>query len=60
MRYDCPAEIGGVRSPMVRKDLSQLSHGLTGQYRTMASLPDIWQDAELRIRIPALSPDTLH
>jgi hypothetical protein len=35
------------------RDLSQLSHGLTGQYRTMASMPDTGQDADLLIRIPA-------
>jgi hypothetical protein len=42
------------------KTLSQLSHGLTGRYRTMASVSDTWQDADLPIRIPAHRPDTLH
>jgi hypothetical protein len=41
-------------------NLSQLSHGLTGRYRNMASMPDARQDAELRIRIPAHWPDARH
>ena len=40
--------------------LSQLSHGLTGRYRTTAPMPDTWQDADLRIRIPAHWPDARH
>ena len=38
--------------PKVRR-LSQLSHGLTGRDRTMATMPDIRQDTDLRIRIEA-------
>jgi hypothetical protein len=34
-------------------NLSQFSHGLTGLYGTMASMPDTRQDIDLRIRIPA-------
>jgi hypothetical protein len=37
-----------------------VSHGLTGRYWTMASMPDTWQDADLPIRIPAHGSDTLH
>ena len=40
--------------------LSQLSHGLTGRCRTTAPMPDIWQDADLRIRIPVHWPDARH
>jgi hypothetical protein len=40
--------------------LSQFSHGLTGRYRTMASMPDTGRDADLRIRIPAHWTDTFH
>src|SRR6476661_3617206 len=32
------------------RDLSQISHGLTGRYGTMASMPDIGQDADVLIR----------
>jgi hypothetical protein len=42
------------------RNLSQLSHGLAGRHGTMASMPDIDQDADLRIRIPAHCPDALH
>ena len=42
------------------RNLSQLSHGLTGRYRTMTSLPDTGQDADLPIRIPAHGSDGLH
>jgi hypothetical protein len=35
------------------RNVSQLSHGLTGRYGTMASMPDTRQNADLRIRIPA-------
>ena len=35
------------------RNLSQLSHELTGRHRTMASMLDISQDADLRIRTPA-------
>jgi hypothetical protein len=42
------------------EDLSRFSHGLTGRGWTMASMPDIRQDADLRIRIPAHWPDTFH
>ena len=42
------------------RDLSQLSHGLTGRHWTMASMPDTEQDADVRIRILAHWPDTLH
>jgi Mg2+ and Co2+ transporter CorA len=41
-------------------NLSQLSHGLTGRYRTTASMLDTRQDADLRIRIPTHWPDMLH
>jgi len=34
----------GAGRPWSGRNLSALSHGLTGRYRTMASLPDIWQD----------------
>ena len=40
--------------------LSPFSHGLTGRYRTMASMPDTWQDSDLPIRIPAYWPDVFH
>ena len=39
---------------------SQVSRGLAGRYRTMASKPDIWRDADLPIRIPAHTPDARH
>ena len=42
------------------RSLSQFSHGLTGPYRTMASMPDTGRDADLRIRIPAHWVDTIH
>jgi anti-sigma B factor antagonist len=42
------------------RSLSQFSHGLTGRYRTMASMPDTGRDADLRIRIPAHWVDTIH
>lgn len=42
------------------KNLSQFSRGLTGRYRTMASMPDCEQDADLPIRISAHCPDVLH
>src|SRR5215475_9956141 len=45
------------RAPKMGTRLSQLSHGLTGRYRTTASMPDTWQDGDLRIRIPAYRPD---
>ena len=35
------------------RDLSQISHGLTGRHWTMASMPDTEQDADVQIRIPA-------
>ena len=41
-------------------NLSQLSHGLTGRYGTVAHLPDNRQDADLRIRILAHRPDGRH
>jgi hypothetical protein len=41
-------------------DLSQFSHGLTGRYGTMASVPDTQQDADLRFWIAEHWPDTLH
>jgi hypothetical protein len=34
------------------ENLSQLSHGLTGRYWIMASIPDCEQNAALPIRIP--------
>jgi hypothetical protein len=34
-------------------NLSHLSHGLTGRCGTMAPEPDTFQDANVRIRIPA-------
>jgi hypothetical protein len=43
-----------------RRSLSQFSHGLTRRYRTMASMPDTQQDADLRIRTPAYWPDSWH
>jgi hypothetical protein len=42
------------------RDLSQISHELTGRHRTIASVPDTEQDADVRIRIPAHWPDTFH
>src|SRR5947208_16779621 len=39
------------------RDLSQISHGLTGRRWTMASVPDTEQYADVRIRIPAHWPD---
>jgi hypothetical protein len=42
------------------RNLSQISHELTGRHRTMASMPDIEQDPDMRIRILAYSLDTLH
>ena len=39
------------------RNLSQLSHGLTGRYGTMASMPDTRQDADLRIRTLTDWPD---
>jgi hypothetical protein len=51
-------EVTGFGDPS--KTLPQLSHGLTGRYRTMASVPDCEQNADLPIRIPAHRPDMLH
>jgi len=42
------------------RNLSQLSHGLTGPDGTTASIPDIWQDSDLLIWIPAHCPDARH
>ena len=42
------------------RNLSQISHELTGRHRTMASMPDSEEDPDMRIRIPAYSLDTLH
>jgi hypothetical protein len=42
--------------PKVRY-LSQLSHGLTGRDRTIASIPDTRQGTDLQIRIEAHWPD---
>ena len=41
-------------------DLSQFSHELTGQYRTVASTPDTRQDADLRFWIARHWPDRFH
>jgi hypothetical protein len=51
----CGGDLTRKRSVVPRShwDLSQLYHGLTGRYRTIASMPDTRQDADLRIRIPA-------
>ena len=35
------------------RDLSQISHGLTGRYGTMASMSGHRQDADVLVRIPA-------
>lgn len=37
----------------IGRDLSQISHGLTGRYGTMPSMPDTGQDADVLIRVPA-------
>jgi hypothetical protein len=42
------------------RDLSQFSHGLTGQSGTMTYVPDTRHDADLRIRILTHSSDTFH
>jgi hypothetical protein len=42
------------------RDPSQFSHGLTGRYGTMAYVPDIGQDADLRIWILRHRPDARH
>ena len=42
------------------RNLSQLSHGLTGRYRTTASRPDTRQDADLPVRMPAHGPEGRH
>ena len=42
------------------RDLSQFSHGLNGQYWTVASIPDTQQDADLRFWIAEHWPDRLH
>jgi hypothetical protein len=49
-----------LRLALPNRDLSQFSHGLSGRYGTMAPMPDIRQDAGLRIRTPAHWPDRLH
>ena len=41
-----------IGEPAKGRNLSPLSHGLTGRYGTMASTPDTRQYADLRIRIP--------
>jgi hypothetical protein len=48
------------RSQQKARNLSQLSHGLTGPDGTTASIPDIWQDPYLRIWIPAHCLDARH
>ncbi len=48
--------LGGAKG----RNLSQLSHGLVGRYGTMASMSDLRQDADLRIRILMHWPDTRH
>jgi len=50
----------GSRVATKGRSLSQISHGLTGRYRTMASPADTRQDADLPIRIPVHWLDTLH
>jgi hypothetical protein len=50
----------GSRSAAKGRSFSQISHGLTGRYRTMASPPDTRQDADLPVRIPPHWLDTLH
>ena len=52
-----PARTGRGPSPARCGNLSQFSHKLTGRYRTTASMSARWQDADLRIRIPAHWPD---
>ncbi len=42
------------------RELSQISHGLTGRHWTMASTSDTEQDVDVRIRIPAHWSDALH
>jgi hypothetical protein len=42
------------------RDLSQFSHGLTGQYGTVASIPDTQQDADLRFWTAEHWPDRFH
>jgi len=46
--------------PSKDRNLSQLSHELTGRYGTRASVRDIQQDADLRIRILTHWPDARH
>jgi hypothetical protein len=41
-------------------DLSQFSHGPTGQYGTVACIPDTQQDADLRFWIAGHWPDRFH
>ena len=52
--------VGPARPERVNRSLSQLSHGLIGGCRTMASIPDTWQDADRGTRIPTHWPDTFH